>query len=46
MMTGKRGRIKIHVMSLGTISALGFRFGGEAFTSIPMRHRDLDAFSC
>ncbi|GIU76285.1 MAG: hypothetical protein KatS3mg004_3372 [Bryobacteraceae bacterium] len=39
MLTGKRGRIKIQVMSLGTISALGFRFGGEAFTSIPVQHR-------
>jgi len=37
-MTGTRGRIQIEVPN-GTISILGLRFGGEAFTSIPVTHK-------
>ncbi len=35
---GKRGRIRLEV-SGGGLSAMGFRFGGEAFTTIPVNHR-------
>ncbi|GIU77538.1 MAG: hypothetical protein KatS3mg005_0776 [Bryobacteraceae bacterium] len=34
---GRRGRIRLTVQS-GEIAVLGFRFGGEAFTSIPVHH--------
>jgi hypothetical protein len=35
---GKRGRVHFS-SSGGAISVLGLRFGGEAFTSIPVDHR-------
>ncbi|MDW8224284.1 MAG: hypothetical protein RMJ82_15185 [Gemmatales bacterium] len=35
---GKRGRIRL-VIQNGALSVLGFRFGGEAFTSIPISHQ-------
>jgi hypothetical protein len=36
--SGKRGRMRLTVQA-GAVAVLGFRFGGEAFTSIPVLHQ-------